>query len=317
MNNNKIAIAILNGVTAIVCSVAVAVAGFSIVGKVCENQQTLAEIKSGSSAEKTYYDNSSVNDAAMNESVEQPDNIMSDDDGGTDVQQDEAVTGSTESVQGEDYGKVISVTSGLNSTDKAEVLKYYQLVMEKNNKDGLGHDQKMTLVKLDGGSGAIGKFVSWFEGVAKKVLSANSMSHEGLPGVPEQMKVEDFASAKAVNDGRYTTVTINIVEQTDGPYGKLNGGPVGRAIGVLDGVAVAVAAIDGLKADFENGKLFIHYKNPKVVIKVDNQTGSLVKGACTWGYQVHVDIQKLDVSMMGISLTLKGAFGIVEMTSSY
>ena len=148
------------------------------------------------------------------------------------------------------------------------------------------------------------------------VPSNNELCPPGVSDIPVQ-SIRFFASAKAVDDGRYTTVTINLVEQTDGAYGKLNEGTVGRTIGVLDGVATALAELNGLQADFENGEIYLRYKNPKVVIKVDNKTGSLVKDACSWGYQVHVDIKKLDVSMMGISLTLNGAIGIVDMVSSY
>lgn len=323
MNKGKIAITIVNCVTALVCCVAVAVAGNSITGKICENQEAVDNIfasgaagGSAVSSDDVYTDGSGV---SVDGTVVADDGAAVIADEGN-VTADDGSTGSTDGSAEEQTvasDKVITVTSGLNSTNKAEILKYYQLVMTKNEKDGLGHNQTMTLQKLDGGSGAIGKFISWFEGVAKKALADNSTSHEGLPGVHDQIKTSDWASAKAVNDGKYTTVTIKLVEQTDGPYGKTSEGTVGRSIGVLDGVATAIAEINGLEADFQNGKLLLYYKNPQIVIKVDNKTGSLVKGACSWSYQVHVDIQKLDVSMMGISLTLNGAAGIVDMVSSY
>lgn len=316
MGNGKIAVTVIKCVTALVCCAAVAVTSFSIADTICENQNAVADLSAGNSSaagNDLVTDDYLQNDVAQDDSAEAPSGEVT-----YEIPEDETENPAADVTDtAAPAGKEISVTSGLNSTDKAEILKYYQLVMEKNEKDGLGHNQTMTLTKLDGGSGAIGKFISWFEGVAKKALEKNSTSHEGLPGVHDKIKVSDFASAKAVNDGRYTTVTINLVEQTDNAYGKLNEGTVGRTIGVLDGVAVAIAEINGLEADFENGEMYLNYKNPKVVIKVDNKTGSLVKGACSWGYQVHVDIKKLDVSMMGISLTLKGASGVVDMVSSY
>ena len=320
MENNKIAVTVVKCVAALVCSVAVAVTSVSIAGKICENENAVADIVASNTAdsssenENNYYSDTDLN-SGYAENITDEDASQEATDEVTDTQADNTSDGVSE--QETPANKEISVTSGLNSTDKAEILKYYQLVMTKNEKDGLGHNQSMTLTKLDGGSGGVGKFISWFEPVAKKALANNSMSHEGLPGVHDKIKATDFASAKAVNDGRYTTVTINLVEQTDGAYGKTSEGTVGRTIGVLDGVATAIAEINGLNADFEHGELYLHYKNPKVVIKVDNKTGSLVKGACSWGYQVHVDLKRLDVSMMGISLTLNGAMGIVDMVSSY
>lgn len=316
MEKNKIAVTVIRSVTAIVCCIAVAVTSVSISGKICDSNSELARLAASHSEGDSTGAQSNAQSDVYSSTESNEDNALTDDvvieapDSGEESAVED-VTDEAGSV------KEISVTSGLNSTDKDEVLKYYQLVMEKNEKDGLGHSQTLTLKKLDGGSGGVGKFISWFEPVAKEALADNSTSYEGLPGVHDQIKASDFASAKAVNDGRYTTVTINLVEQTDGAYGKTSEGTVGRTIGVLDGIAVAVAAINGLKVDFDTGEVYLHYKNPKVVIKVDNKTGALVKGACSWGYQVHVDIKKLDVSMMGISVTLNGAVGIIDMVSSY
>ncbi len=315
MEKNKIAVTVIKSVTAIVCCIAVAVTSISLAGKICDSNSELtrleASYRAGGLSATENNAQSDVYQSTENNEDAATDNIVTEAPDSGEESVVEEVTDDAASA------KEISVTSGLNSTDKEEVLKYYQLVMEKNEKDGLGHSQTLTLKKLDGGSGGVGKFISWFEPVAKEALADNSTSYEGLPGVHGEIKASDFASAKAVNDGRYTTVTINLIEQTDGAYGKTSEGTVGRTIGVLDGIAVAVAAINGLKVDFDTGEVYLHYKNPKVVIKVDNKTGALVKGACSWGYQVHVDIKKLDVSMMGISLTLKGAVGIVDMVSSY
>ncbi|MBQ8227815.1 MAG: hypothetical protein IJZ88_02255 [Clostridia bacterium] len=320
MNKGKIAITIIKCVTAIVCCAAVSVTSTSVVNKVCDNREAIANIAlsdstgSYSDSSDDYYSEDSASDDYYIED-EAEGNIV---DGSSGSVTSENAADSA--VRPEDTiasDKVITVTSGLNSTNKAEVLKYYQMVMTKNEKDGLGHNLKLTLIKLDGGSGGIGELISMFEPVAKRALAENSTPNEGLPGVHDQIKVTDIASAKAVNDGRYTTVTMNIVEQTDGPYGKVNEGPVGRTIGVLDGVALAIEKIKGFKADFQNGSLALHYKNPKVVIKVDNKTGALVKGACSWNYQVHVEIEELAVEMSIFSLTLHGTSGIVELTSSY
>ncbi len=313
MNKSKVAVTIINSVAALVCCVAVAITSVSVTDKICDNEKAIADIALNGSADESssagdyYTDNSVSDDSSVSDSiVNDAQDTMQIPDGST-ADSGEAIV----------MNKEITVTSGLNSTDKEEILKYYQLVMAKNQKDGLGHDLKLTLIKLDGGDGGIGGLISMFEPVAKRALADNSTPNEGLPGVPEQVKVSDIASAKAVNDGRYTTVTMNVVEQTDGAYGKVNEGPVGRTIGVLDGVALAIEKIKGFKADFQNGSLALHYKNPKVVIKVDNKTGSLVKGACSWSYQVHVEVEELAVEMSVFSLTLHGTSGIVELNSTY
>ncbi len=317
MNKSKVAVTIINCVTAIVCCVAISIAGFSIVKKICENEQTIAQAVADGSINNPSESGGIHTDNFISGGSEADSQAGDISDGADDnsMQTDDSETVITDDTVAKD--KVITVTSGLSSIDKAEILKYYQLVMAKNQKDGLGHNLNLTLVKLDGGSGGIGGLISMFEPVAKSALKDNSTPNEGLPGVPEQVRVSDIASATAVNDGRYTTVTMNIVEQTDGPYGRVNEGPVGRTIGVLDGVALAIEKINGLKADFQNGSLALHYKNPKVVIKVDNKTGSLVKGSCSWGYQVHVEIKELAVEMSVFSLTLRGTSGIVELKSTY
>ncbi|MBQ8782408.1 MAG: hypothetical protein IJZ57_01370 [Clostridia bacterium] len=319
MNKSKIAITVIKCVTALACCVAVAVTSTSIAGKICENQNAVADIMvSGSAGGASAQAGGSYAGETAVDGNDSFDETGDEANSSADVATD-SLTSEGENEAGETVAadKNITVTSGLNSTNKAEVLQYYKLVMTKNENDGLGHNLKLSLIKLDGGSGGIGGLISMFEPVAKRALADNSTPSEGLPGVHEEITEADIASAKAVNDGRYTTVTINLVEQTDGPYGRVNEGPVGRSIGVLDGVALAIEKIDGLKADFQNGNLALHYKNPKIVIKVDNKTGALVKGTCSWSYQVHVEITELAVEMSVFSLTLKGTSGIVELTSSY
>lgn len=333
MDKSKLSISILNGITAIVCCIAVAVTGTVITNKIVDNQNKVAEISanasadgSGSASEDVYAGDSSVSvddGSLVDDGTAIDDGTVVDD--GTSADSSVPSTDASGSTSGSastgsaatSSGKVITATSGLNSTDKAEVLKYYQLVMEKNEKAGKNHNRTMTLTKLDGGEGGVGTFISMFEPIAKAALADNSSEQKELPGKHDIIKASDWKSAKAVNDGTYTTVTINVIEQTDDSYGKSHEGTVGRSIGVLDGVATALAELDGLEADFQNGKLFLHYKNPKITLKVNNKTGELVKGGCSWGYDVYIDIQELAVKFSFVSLTLKNGEGIVNMTATY
>lgn len=328
MNKSKISVAVINCVTALVCCVAVAVAGSTITQKICDNKKEMATVSASGSADtsaddEAYYSDGAAADASADVSGDgSVDGAVSTDDTAADASADSSSSegsastsgGSSQSAGSASTSKVITATSGLQSSDKAEVLKYYQLVAAKNEKKT--YKTTMTLKKLDGGSGAIGSFISMFEPIAKSALDKNSTENEGVPGVPEKIKVTDWKSATAVNDGTYTTLNIQVVPQTDGPNGKVHEGTVGRSIGVLDGVQAAVDQLDGFSADFENGKLALNYKNAYIKVKVKNSTGEFVKGACEWHHEVNVDIDHLDVKMV-FNVKLKGTKGIVDYKVAY
>ena len=330
MNKSKISVAIITSVAALVCCVAVAVAGTTITQKICDNKKEIATASASANVSAddgdNYYSDGDYTDASADVSGDvSADGTVSTDDTSADASADTATAGdsasgsassgsSSQSAGSASTSKVITATSGLQSSDKAEVLKYYQLVAAKNEKKT--YKTTMTLKKLDGGSGAIGSFISMFEPVAKKALDKNSTENEGVPGVPEKIKVTDWKSATAVNDGTYTTLNIQVVPQTDGPNGKVHEGTVGRSISVLDGVQAAVDQLDGFSADFENGKLALNYKNAYIKVKVKNSTGEFVKGACEWHHEVNVDIDHLDVKMV-FNVKLNGTKGVVDYKVAY
>lgn len=330
MNKSKISVAIINCVTAIVCCVAVAVAGSSITKKICDNQKEIAtaSASAGASADNVddYYSDGDYADASADVSGDTAaDGTASTDDVPADGSADAAAAGdsasgsasgsSSQSAGSASTSKVITATSGLQSTDKAEVLKYYQLVAAKNEKKT--YKTTMTLKSLDGGSGAIGSFISMFEPIAKSALEKNSTENQGVPGVPEQIKVTDWKSATAVNDGTYTTLNIQVAPQTDGANGKTHEGPVGRSISVLDGVQAAVDQLEGFTADFENGKVALNYKNAYIKVKIKNSTGEFVKGSCEWHHEVNVTLDNLAVKVSFIKVTLNGAKGVVDYKVNY
>lgn len=334
MNKSKISVAIINSVAALVCCVAVAVAGTTITQKICDNKKEIATASASDSAEisaddgEDYYSDGTAADASADVSDDvSSDGAVSTDDTSADASADVAASGDSASGSASSgsssqsagssasTSKVITATSGLQSSDKAEVLKYYQLVAAKNEKKT--YKTTMTLKKLDGGSGAIGSFLSMFEPIAKSALEKNSTESQGVPGEPGMIKVTDWKSATAVNDGTYTTLNIQVVPQTDGPNGKVHEGTVGRSISVLDGVQAAVDQLDGFSADFENGKLALNYKNAYIKVKVKNSTGEFVKGSCEWHHEVNVDIDHLEAKMGAIPLKLQGAKGVVDYKVAY
>ncbi|MDD6061996.1 MAG: hypothetical protein PUB99_05210 [Oscillospiraceae bacterium] len=209
----------------------------------------------------------------------------------------------------------IHLEDGLNSTDVAQVLAFYKLAAAKN--DTNKYTKKLTLVSIDGGEGRIGSLVSYFEPIAQTAVKNNSVTNDPLPGDYKNIRPSDWQSATAVSDGTYTTITVKVVPQTDGADGKLLEGSVGRSMSVLDGIPTAVAAMPGVSADFENGKVELEYLNPTIQVKINNRTGEFVQGGCKWYYRVHPTLYTLDGKVLGMKVHLKNATGYVDYTVTY
>lgn len=211
-----------------------------------------------------------------------------------------------------DSGKTTSAASadkGLNSTDKAEIIKFYQAAANKSAKTK--KVQKLTLASLNGGSGFVGTIISSFESIAKSALAKNSTQSEGVPGGYSKLVPSDLVSASATSDGKYTTIKMTPKEQTDQPKSQWDKGPVGHAIGVLGDIDNALKEIPAVTIEYEGSgrTLTLTYKKPFVNVKIDNNTGKIVSGS--WGYDVHIKIDNVKVKL-GLSATLKGASGVVN-----
>lgn len=326
---------IIKAVTAVVC---VGIFSLSVSGamdKYCEAVKAEAEAKAkfggtqisqqvngGSSNSGTVADNSgsSFEVPGDNSGTVADDNSSTpaDDNSGASTDTPAADNGSTPTDnKGGAAAKNITLTSGLNSTDVNEVLKYYKLVAEHNKKKQGQYVTKMSLVSLNGGSGAVGKVVSAIEPIGKKALEKNSTAGDNIPGTLDKIQASDWQNAKAVNDGTYTTITINVKPQTDGAKGKSNEGTVGRSIGVLDGVQTALDEMDGVSADFDNAKFSLVYDHAYIKVKVKNSTGELVKGSCEWHHQVNVNMDELTAKVTILSATLKGAKAVIDYSVKY
>lgn len=213
-----------------------------------------------------------------------------------------------------DSGKTTSAASadkGLNSTDKAEIIKFYQAAANKSAKNK--KTQTLTLGDLNGGSGAVGSLISAFKPIAQKALEKNSTTSEGVPGGYSKLVASDLVSASAKSDGKYTTIKMTPKEQTDQPKSTWDNGPVGHAIGVLGDIDNALKEISAVTVTYTGSgrKLTLTYKSPFVEVKIDNNTGKIVSGK--WGYDVHITIDNVDVKISFLpTTTLKGAYGIVN-----
>ena len=237
----------------------------------------------------------------------------------------------TEKRNSSSSNKTITLTSGLNSSDVSEVLTYYKLVAKKNA--GLKMKKDMSLVSLDVGTLVIDgennspnreKGLEFFKKGANLALSVASGKAD-FPGNPSAIKMSDWTSAKAVNDGTYTTVTVKVKTQTDSYNGKEYEGSVGRSMQVLAGFDTAITSINKVKivkmtADFEHGNVKIEYQNPTIVLKVLNSPGELVKNCCKWSYITKIYLNDLNATMKVMqdhTVSIKNSSGAVDYSVNY
>ncbi len=329
---SPIATTVIKSVTAVICCAALALTSSSITGKVCDNKKELASKGVGGSSAVAFADGGASDAFADTDMGTDDTGAMTDDMGGdisaddSSFSDDTASAGSSSSSDsgssaksgsssGKTAAKEITLTSGLNSSNKAEVLKYYKLVAAKNAKGT--YNSKMVMTSLDGGKGGVGALISAFKPIATAALEKNSVTIDHIPGAPNNIVESDWESAKAVNDGTYTTINIKLKTQTDGANGKSTVGTVGRTVDVLDGVQTALDELNGVSADFTNGKFSLVYDQAYVTVKVKNSTGEFVKGACKWHYRVNVNLDLLTVKVGFISATLEGGKGTIDYTISY
>lgn len=193
-----------------------------------------------------------------------------------------------------DSGKTTPAASadkGLNSTDKAEIIKFYQAAANKMTKTN--KKQNLSLVGDLSGEGAIANLVSKFSSNINNALSKNSTVTQGVPGGYSKLVASDLISASAKSDGKYTNITMKVKEQTDGAKSSWDRGPVGHAIGVLGDVDGAIKEL-GVPVKYEDANIKLTYKSPMVTAKIDNNTGKIV--SATWGYDVHIDARDITVA---------------------
>lgn len=200
----------------------------------------------------------------------------------------------------------------LSSNDISEVLAYYKKVSNLNASKQF--HKSLTLVSMNGGETVKQSWVDNFRGMAEKGLAKNNIDNEPYPGKPNQIMASDWRSARAVNDGKYTTLTINVVPQTDNANGSQFAGTCGRSMGVLDGMQRALQDLP--LVSIESMDMEINYQNPVIKLKVDNQTGQLVKGGCSWSYRTNIKIKRLKGRAI-VNITLKNASGAVDYRVSY
>ena len=202
-------------------------------------------------------------------------------------------------------------SKGLNSTDAEEIVAYYNAARKATEGHAPKGKQTMTLAALDGGSGVVGNIVSAFEGIAKSALEKNSTETDWIPAHDHgDVKASDVKNAKATSDGKYTTITFDVVDQQANASTKGGDGSVGRAIGVLDGIDNALKELNGVEVQDGIQNIKLTYKNAKVTAKIDESTGRIVGG--TWQYRVDINVSSITLKIAILKATLKNVYGAVD-----
>ncbi len=194
--------------------------------------------------------------------------------------------------------EAINVYSGLNSTNTSKVLRYYKAAAA--NTKSIDATQLMSIKRVDytpRNSFQKG-MLSLFTGIASAALAANSTPVNEVPGVPDEIKSSDLISANAVAYGNYTIVTLNVRTQQDDQNTKdAHRGPVGRTVGTVGNLDRVFDEMPSIKVDTSKGNITLRYDDCKVVVKIDNVSGTIVSG--TWSYTVDIDVDNIYASIAG------------------
>ena len=325
MKNAKIKATIIKSVSAVLCTLLISYAGITNTQKICDNNLEIsANSSKGISSSDTVNDDFSASSDISSDDYSSAD-ISSDTDEFSEDTDEPASENDEQNVSETQSGaesttkkaekKKITLTGGLSSTNKEEVLEYYKLVSKKNSK--LLFTKTLTLVSMDGGKNMSQKMIDVFLPIAQKALDKNTVTDEPYPGVPDKIKASDWQEAKAVNDGTYTTVYIKVVPQTDSYNGKKFEGSAGRTMTVLDGLDEAISEMNVVSVDLANTKMVIKYLEPTVKLKVKNSTGELVKGGCEWKYITNPCIESIDAKVLAFNIHVEDAGGVVNYSVKY
>lgn len=194
---------------------------------------------------------------------------------------------------------------------KEEIVEFYKnaAINSKSQKSS----QKMTLREMvvNDGDGFLGNLVEMITPLLISALEDNSTEFDGITGGYENLVPDDVQSAKAYKSGDYIVVEMTMKEQIDGADGDLHSGTVGHAISVVGDLTVVEEALPQLEIRFEDADIKLHYKNPKLKVKI-NKDGVIEKG--TWTYEVYIMVANLYVGgrKIPLSATAESGYGTVD-----
>ncbi len=198
---------------------------------------------------------------------------------------------------------------GLNSTDIAEVVAFYNAAVVKTDKAGSTPGQsKMVLSGAITGDGAIGAILKVLSPAAESALAKNSTPTDDIPG-RGTLKASDCSAASATTKNGVTTISITLKTQVDGSDADgVNGGPVARGIGTLGSID---SALKELGAELKSGRDTVKLTYNKATIKCTvNNDGKITSG--TWKYTVNIFVGDAKASISVLSANLKNLKAAVD-----
>ena len=195
---------------------------------------------------------------------------------------------------------------------KEEIVEFYKKAAAETDKGPVKTDFKMELINLEG-DGAFGTIASAFEGIVKNALAKKSTPGDSITGGYTKLTADDVASATAKDDGKYTTVTIKLKEQTDGFEGQPKEGHVGHGITVLGIAQTAIDALEGVSVNTDGGSVLLKYTDPTINVKIDNETGKIVSGS--WNYTVNIDVKNVTLKLGPLPVKVAGLRGAIKTTN--
>lgn len=210
----------------------------------------------------------------------------------------ESRTAMRSNVSGGTKTETVNVYKGLNSTNTSRVLQYYKAAAANTRTIDATQYMSMKRVDYTPRNSFQKGMLTVFTGIASAALAANSKAVTTIPGKYKQIKASDLISANAVAYGNYTIVTLNVRMQQDDQNTKdAHQGSVGRTVGTVGNLDRVFDEMPSIKVDCSKGSITLRYDDCKVVVKIDNVSGTIVSG--TWSYTVDIDVDNIYASIAG------------------
>lgn len=210
----------------------------------------------------------------------------------------ESRTATRSNASGGTKTEAVNVYKGLNSTNTSRVLQYYKAAAANTRTIDATQYMSMKRVDYTPRNSFQKGMLTVFTGIASAALAANSKAVTTIPGKYKQIKASDLISANAVAYGNYTIVTLNVRMQQDDQNTKdAHQGPVGRTVGTVGNLDRVFDEMPSIKVDTSKGSITLRYDDCKVVVKIDNVSGTIVSG--TWSYTVDIDVDNIYASIAG------------------
>ncbi len=224
----------------------------------------------------------------------------------TTVASDETTVASDETTEA-----TTAASAGLNSTDIAEIVAYYNAAVVKTDKAGPTAGQ--STMKLAGditGDGMFKLIGGILTSVAKSVLEKNSSTTDDIPG-RGTLKASDVVKAQATSNNGVTSIVIQLKDQVDGSDGDpKEGGAVARGIGTLGSIDGALSELGATLDDEGKKTVSLTYTDSYIKCTINENTGKVTGG--TWHYLVKIYVGAAEATISGISANIKNLKAGVE-----